>query len=107
MTPLRPGTYTIVWRYEVHAHRVAEFRARYGPRGDWAQLFSRSAGYRGTDLLEDRSDPLTFCTLDRWESEAAFLAFRDRHGQAYREMDSTCDALTRLETHIGSFTELP
>ena len=63
--------YTIVWRYEVHPNQVAEFERRYGPSGDWAQLFSRAAGYRGTALLKDRSDPLVYVTVDRWESVPA------------------------------------
>ena len=101
-----PGDYVAIWRYQVEPDRVAEFEARYGPAGDWARLFGRAEGYRGTTLFVDRSDPLVYVTIDRWESEAAFASFQERYGDAYRELDASCDALTRSETRVGSFTEL-
>jgi heme-degrading monooxygenase HmoA len=90
----------------VEPERAAEFEGLYGPAGAWARLFARSPGYRGTDLLRDRADPFVYVTVDRWESEAAFASFRESHGPAYRELDASCEALTRAEAHIGSFTEL-
>ncbi len=30
-----------------------EFESRYGPEGDWAQLFRRAPGYHGSELLRD------------------------------------------------------
>jgi hypothetical protein len=100
------GVYTIIWRYQVEPGQVAEFERRYGPSGDWSQLFSRAAGYRGTALLKDPNDPLVYLTIDRWETKAAYASFRERYGQPYRDLDSSSDALTRSETHVGSFTEL-
>ena len=105
MPPDSPG-HALVWRYQVRPEHAAEFERRYGPAGAWAQLFARAAGYRGTLLLQDRTDPLVYVTVDRWESEAAFAAFRERHAQAYRELDVACDALTRDEVCIGTFAEL-
>ena len=28
------------------------------------------------------------------------------HAQTYRDLDKSCDALTRVETRIGSFSEM-
>ena len=96
-------SYTVIWRFQVQPDRVAEFESRYGPAGDWARLFARSDGYRGTELLQDQSDPLVYFTVDWWESEAAFSSLRERHGQAYGELDASCESLTLGETRVGSF----
>jgi len=100
------GGFAVIWRYQVHAAQVAEFERRYGPSGDWARLFAQAAGYLGTALLKDREEPLVYVTVDRWESEEAFLSFRERFAQPYRDLDTSCDSLTRRETRVGSFTEL-
>ena len=50
------------WR----AHR-AEFEAAYGPTGDWARLFARSGGFRGTELM--RADDGSYLTLDVWRAK--------------------------------------
>jgi len=70
----------IVWEFRVKAGRKAEFEQRYGPRGDWAQLFRRSPAYRGTDLLRDTADANRYLTLDR-----------------------ECEALTESERCLGWF----
>jgi hypothetical protein len=100
------GGFAVIWRYHVQPDRVAEFERRYGPAGDWARLFAQAAGYRGTALLKDREETLVYVTVDRWESEAAFLSFRERFGEPYRDLDASCDSLTHRETRVGSFTEL-
>jgi heme-degrading monooxygenase HmoA len=93
----------VIWRFQVHPDRVAEFERRYGPAGDWAQLFGRGEGYRGTELLQDTSDPLVYVTVDWWENVAAFDAFRAEHADAYGALDAACESLTREETRVGSF----
>ena len=105
MPPDSPG-YAVIWRYQVRPEHAPEFERRYGPAGAWAQLFSRATGYRGTMLLRARTDAGVYVTVDRWESEAAFAAFREGNDQAYRELDASCDALTQGETRIGSFAEV-
>lgn len=94
-----------IWRYRVRPGRQSEFEARYGPNGDWARLFARASGYRSTELLRDRADPLGYATIDRWESERAYRAFHEQHEQAYRDLDALCGALMDVEERIGSFEE--
>jgi heme-degrading monooxygenase HmoA len=43
-------------------------------------------------------------TIDRWESEEAFRAFRKNHDSAYEALDRACDELTSRETRIGAYT---
>ena len=81
------------------------FVAAYGPEGDWADLFRRAEGFRGTTLLRDAANPLRFVTLDRWDSLNDFERFREEFGSAYVEMDARFERLSSAEQLIGRFTE--
>jgi heme-degrading monooxygenase HmoA len=97
--------YTYLWEFLIERTRREEFERHYGPNGTWVTLFRRSAGYRGTLLLRDRLDPLRFVTVDRWESEAAYRAFRAEHAAEYADLDARCEHLTLRETSLGEFEE--
>ena len=79
-------------------------RGRIRPDGSWAQLFRTSPAYRGTELLRDAYVPGSYLTIDRWDSEDAFRAFRKDHDADYEKLDRACDALTARETRIGAYT---
>lgn len=46
-----------VWQYDVAEDDVDSFESAYGPAGSWAELFSRSEGFRGTELFVAASVP--------------------------------------------------
>ena len=96
--------YTYIWSFEVHPEHVVAFRWHYGEGGAWTQLFRRARGYLGTRLLEDRSDPLRFVTIDSWSSVEEYDAFRVTYASEYAALDRLCEGLTVRETHIGQFT---
>ena len=97
--------YSYVWEFHVDERRRAEFERHYGPDGSWAALFRRSAGYVETLLLRDAANPLRYLTIDRWESEAAYLAFRARCAAEYAELDRRCELLTTKEISLGHYEE--
>ena len=94
----------LVWRFEVSDDMRAAFEAAYGPTGDWARLFARAAGFRGTELL--RSEDGSYLTIDVWENQADFDAFLVEHGVAYEALDIDTEALTRCEHRLGEFEVL-
>lgn len=100
-----PVMIVIVWEFRVQPGRAAGFERAYGPEGDWAQLFRRSPGYRGTELLRDPEDPERYLTLDRWEDPADFEAFKAANGDDYRRLDQACESLCSEERLIGRFTD--
>ena len=95
--------FTIVWRFTIDPESKVRFESIYGPNGAWAVLFARSAGYRGTELLRNTSEPNSYLTIDRWESEAAFEEFRQQFAAQYEALDRECEGLTQSETKIGIF----
>jgi heme-degrading monooxygenase HmoA len=95
--------FTIVWRFTIHPESKVRFESIYGPNGAWAVLFARSAGYRGTELLRETTDPDSYLTIDRWESAAAFEEFRRQFAAEYEALDRDCEDLTQTETKIGIF----
>ena len=103
---MRNPRYTYVWEYRVHANVAREFLAAYGPEGSWAQLFRKAPGYIGTQLLQDVQERDRYLTVDHWETEAAFLAFRERHAQEFEALDRSCQAFTRHEVELGRFFEV-
>ena len=96
----------IVWEFRVKAGQEAEFERRYGPEGDWAQMFRRSPAYQRTELLRDTADPARYLTVDRWESAEAFEAIKQRTAEAYEKLDRECEALTESEHCLGRFEAL-
>ncbi len=96
--------FVVIWQFEVTEENVAAFEASYGPNGAWASLFRSSPHYRGTELLRDAYIPGGFLTIDRWDSEDDFRAFRRDHDADYEKLDRGCDALTAREIRIGAYT---
>jgi heme-degrading monooxygenase HmoA len=96
--------YLILWEYHVKPQERAEFEEIYSPTGAWAELFQKGAGYLGTELLHDETNPRRYVTIDRWESKAAYETFLSVQEQAYKEMDARCEGLTEHESLLGKWT---
>ncbi len=86
-----PG-FGIVWRYRVDAAHRPDFERAYAPGGDWAELFGRSDGYRGTELIRAER-PGEYLTVDRWVTEEAFDAFMEEWGDEYAGLDRRLEPL--------------
>ena len=97
-------TYTYIWAFRVHPEHIEAFRRHYGEGGSWAQLFRRAPGYLETQLLQDRTDPLRFMTIDTWRSVEDYEAFRASYASDYAALDRVCEGFTSEETLIGHFT---
>jgi heme-degrading monooxygenase HmoA len=94
-----------VWEFIARAGEVKEFERSYSAFGPWADLFRRSAGYRGTLLLRDAENPRRFLTIDCWESADARRALCEHFAKEYEELDRACEAFTESERRIGVFEE--
>jgi heme-degrading monooxygenase HmoA len=92
-----------VWEFVARAGKVAEFERHYAASGAWAELFRKSAGFQGTELLRDAENSRRYLTVDRWESEAAYRAMRERFAKEHDELDRRCEEFTELERRIGAF----
>ena len=89
----------ILWEFEVPAQNREAFKAANRPNGDWAELFRKGNGYKGTELLEGER----FITIDRWEREADFEAFKATFGTEYDSLDCQLEGLSSSETRIGGY----
>jgi heme-degrading monooxygenase HmoA len=92
-----------VWQFRVPSEKADEFRAAYGPDGDWAQLFRREAGFLGTELLHSATHPNVYLTIDRWAGPEAWAAFLRAWGDEYLALDRRCKSLIVSEGEIGNF----
>jgi heme-degrading monooxygenase HmoA len=95
--------FVILWQFDIAEAQVPAFEAAYGASGSWAQLFARSADYLGTELMRDAYVPGRYLTVDRWQSEEGFRAFRAAHDSDYESLDRACDTLIMAESRIGAF----
>ena len=94
-----------MWEFDARLESWREFERAYGPTGTWARLFRKGDGYVATELLRDRETSGRYVTIDRWDSRAAFEAFRERFAAEYERLDQACEALTTRETLIGRFED--
>jgi [ribosomal protein S5]-alanine N-acetyltransferase len=99
--------YVIVWGFEVVPGREAEFETCYAPEGAWARLFGSAPGFIETRLIQDSASPSRCVTVDRWESEQHFRAFRERFASQYEALDHACEPLTAHERLIAMFGGQP
>lgn len=94
-----------IWTYRVKADRRGEFEQRYASGGDWAKLFARAEGYRGTELMRDVREVGRYATIDRWDSVTAMDRFKQQFASEYEELDRLCGELTEGEEHVGVFED--
>jgi heme-degrading monooxygenase HmoA len=95
--------YVIVWTFRPKPGRELEFERAYGPSGGWATLFRRAPGYLGTELLRAADSSGQYLTVDRWQSRAAYEAFRVALPAEYEALDRACEALTVSEERVGDY----
>jgi len=98
--------YTILWEFLVPPQRRAEFERAYAADGPWAELFARSAGFVGIELLRCTEQDGRYLTVDRWRSHADVVAFQRDFGTEYATLDHRLEGLAEVETRIGAFDEL-
>ena len=90
-----------LWRFEASPGREADFLHVYGPEGDWVQLFRTWPGFLGTDVVHDTERQCWF-VVDRWESLAAFQAFRAARRAEHDALDARCRDLVVAEEPLGA-----
>ena len=95
--------FVTLWEFEVKSGSEELFERTYAADGEWARLFRRDAGYRGTRLLRDVGGERVYVTMDSWESRAAYEEFREKFAAEYVELDRKSDALTAGEKHLGEY----
>lgn len=93
----------ILWEYQLKPDKRAEFESMYSPKGTWATLFHKGAGYLGTELLRDETNPYRYLTIDHWNSREDYEGFLSRWHKEYNELDTQCEGLTESESCIGKF----
>lgn len=100
-----PAGYATLWEFLVQPARQAEFERHYAPDGSWAALFRQAPGYLGSQLLQDRSNPLRYVTIDRWTGIEAYRAFRRQFAEQYQALDRQFEGLMTHEAPLGEYGE--
>lgn len=96
--------FTTIWRFRVRPDAIAEFERHYGHDGSWVQLFRSAPGYIGTALYRDVAQEGEYVTIDRWEDEQSFRAFRESRHADYERLDRELASLTTQELHVGDLS---
>lgn len=100
MTSPSPG-FSTTWHFLPAPGEEARFVRAYGPDGPWCRLFRRDPAYLGTDFGPVPGNPGWYFTIDRWTTEDAYRAFRERHAAEYARIDRECEALTASEVRVS------
>lgn len=96
--------YIILWEFIVKGGHEEEFARAYDADGTWAQFFHKDNNYLGTELLHDILEPQRYVTIDRWTSEEAYRAFREKNLREYETIDREFEHFMDSETPLGSFS---
>ena len=95
--------YTYIWKYLVPPHTARAFEKAYGPKGAWVKLFKNHDGYLRTELHKDVGGSGQYVTIDYWESQDAYHAFREKSPKAYKKLEDKYAGLTNQQVYIGAF----
>jgi heme-degrading monooxygenase HmoA len=90
-----------VWEYDVPESAAAEFERVYGADGAWAELFSSSEGFQGTELFASVSNPGRYLTVDRFRDGASWRRFQSEHREGYLALDAASEGLTVAERELA------
>jgi heme-degrading monooxygenase HmoA len=90
-----------VWEYDVAESAAADFERVYGADGAWAQLFSSSDGFAGTELFASVTNSGRYLTVDRFRDEASWRRFQAEQREAYRTLDAESASLTVAERELA------
>jgi len=96
--------YVIVWEFRVRRGKAKRFEEAYGLHGEWVRLFRRDPANIRTELIQDVHEASRYLTLDFWESEAAYEAFRESRKDEYKIIDARCEQMTKEEQEVGRFS---
>jgi heme-degrading monooxygenase HmoA len=97
--------YAILWEFLVAPAKRAEFEQAYAADGPWAELFGRSDGFAGTQLLRCTEQDGRYLTVDRWRSHVHHLAFHREFGTEYTALDARLEGLADVENRVGAFED--
>lgn len=97
--------YAIVWAYEVYTNCTSAFIEAYSSDGKWAEFFRRGDGFQSTELVRSSTSANRFMTVDRWDSQAAFTSFVEKHHHEYEVLDKLFSEFTYHEERIGTFSD--
>jgi heme-degrading monooxygenase HmoA len=95
--------FLVIWAFEIRPEFQKDFESAYSSSGDWALFFRRDAAYIKTELRQDMDNPLRYITLDYWESQAAYQAFKQAWQADYQALDERFEGWTESELLIGQF----
>ena len=95
--------FIILWEYNVQPENQSEFESIYSPNGTWAELFKKSAGHLGTELLHDTVSLQRYLTIDRWKSKEEYDAFLSEYEAEYKVLNAQCEGLTESESLLGKW----
>jgi len=98
--------YAYVWEFQVNPDFELNFVEYYNSEGVWAKLFRQHPGYIETLLLKDHQVPFRYLTIDRWQSEESFHAFKTMFSVQYEDIDQRCEGFTLNENSLGSYLEI-
>lgn len=95
--------YIVIWEYQVKIEHVKKFEEIYATNGAWAELFRKSEGYLGTQLIRDTNHAYRYLTIDRWVSPQDYESFLSQWKTEYSNLDAECEGLTEQETQLGTW----
>jgi heme-degrading monooxygenase HmoA len=98
--------FVVIWEFTLRPGMQKQFEEAYGDCGPWVSLFRQDPAYIRTELIRDVNEANRYLTLDIWESEAAYEAFRECRENEYENIDAKCEQMKEAEREVGKFSGL-
>lgn len=96
--------YVILWQFKAKPSLKKKFEMSYASNGPWTDLFQKSAGYLGTELLQQPDQGSTYLTIDSWNTKQEYQQFMMAYKTHYERLDTRLEELTESEAFLGEYT---
>ena len=93
----------IVSEYIAREEARGQFELVFGSGGLWSQVFDQAAGYRGTTLLRDTSNPQRYLVIDIWDLEDQRDSLLASCETEYSVLEAALADWTESRTKVGVY----
>ena len=96
----------VVWQFETHANRAAEFERFYGADGEWTKLSRRSRSFLGSSFLRDLATPDRYLLIEYWSEMVVYERHLADFGDEVKDLEAERDRFVVRMEPLGVFSAL-
>jgi quinol monooxygenase YgiN len=96
----------VVWQFDIHPGKAADFERLYGADGDWTKLSRRSRSFLGSSFLKDIAHDERYLLVEYWSEMLVYERHMAAFKRALKDLEQQRERYVRSVEPLGVFTAL-